>query len=70
MRLRFVGKYARFENMEDQYNSGGGDFNPNSANAGMSMNRGFDESPRTITLGSNMNNVPDEDFNGPDETPF
>ncbi len=71
VRLRFVGKYARFENMEDQYNSAPGtDFNPNAMSAGMSMNRGFDESPRTITLGSNMNNVPDEDFNGPDETPF
>lgn len=70
VRMRFVGKYARFENMEDHYGGPAADFNPSSLSAGMTTNSSFDETPRTITLGSNMNNIPDEDFNGPDETPF
>ncbi len=69
VRMRFVGQYARFENLEDEYNSQS-IYNPNSALSGMGVNTGFDEAPRTITLGSSMNKDAFEDFNGPTETPF
>lgn len=74
VRLRFVGQYARFENFDEvsDYDSGnaGGGFNPSSLNAGMSVNRDFDMPARTITLGSNMNNIEDDDFTPEDSTPF
>lgn len=70
VRLRFVGQYARFENFEDTFDSGGGgDFTPSSLNAGMSVNRDFDV-PRTTTLSSRMNSLEDEDFALGDSTPF
>jgi replicative DNA helicase len=71
VRMRFVGQYARFENFEDTYNTTGGDFDPKSTGAGMSVNRSFDD-VHTITKGSNMNNVvdDDEDFMLNSETPF
>lgn len=67
VRLRFVGQYARFENFEDVVDTG--DFNPTSMSAGMTVNKEFDAPPRTITLGSNMNNI-DDDFTLGDSTPF
>ena len=69
VRMRFVGQFARFENMEDTY-AAGGDFNPTSMSAGMTMNTSFDEAPRTITRGSSMNNLPDDDFSSSDDVPF
>ncbi len=70
VRMRFVGQFARFENLEDaEYMEGPvGDFNPASANAGMSMNNSFDMP--TTTIRSNMNNIPDTDFNLNDDVPF
>jgi replicative DNA helicase len=67
VRLRFVGQYARFENF-DEYT--GGDFNPTSLNAGMAANNSFDDIPRTITLGSKMSDLSDDDFNFTDNPPF
>lgn len=67
VRLRFVGQYARFENFEDVMENN--DFNPASPSAGMTVNRDFDIPTRTITLGSNMNNIED-DFTLGDSTPF
>ena len=52
--------HANFENFEDTYNTTGGDFDPKSTGAGMSVNRSFDD-VNTITKASNMNNVVDED---------
>jgi replicative DNA helicase len=71
VRMRFVGQYARFENFEDAYNTTGADFDPKSTGAGMSVNRSFDD-VHTITKGSNMNNVvdDDEDFMLNSDTPF
>jgi replicative DNA helicase len=70
VRLRFVGQYARFENFEEAFESSSNtDFQPSALNAGMSVNRDFD-SPRTITLGSSMNSLEDEDFTLGDSTPF
>jgi replicative DNA helicase len=70
VRLRFVGQYARFENFEDTFDSGGGgDFQPSALNAGMSVNHDFD-APRTTTLSSRMNSLEDEDFTLGDSTPF
>jgi len=71
VRMRFVGQYARFENFEDTYNTTGGDFDPKSTGAGMSVNRSFDD-VNTITKASNMNNVvdEDEDFMLNSDTPF
>jgi hypothetical protein len=45
------------------------DFNPASLNAGLTASRDFDMPTRTITLGSNMNNIED-DFTQGDSTPF
>ena len=67
VRLRFVSQYARFENFDDVV---GGDFNPNSLSAGMQSNQDFDSSPRTITLGSSMNSIDDDDFTLNDSDPF
>jgi replicative DNA helicase len=68
VRLRFVGQYARFENFEDVIENNQ-DFNPASLNAGLTASRDFDMPTRTITLGSNMNNIED-DFTQGDSTPF
>jgi replicative DNA helicase len=68
VRLRFVGQYARFENFEDVIENNQ-DFNPASLNAGMTASRDFDMPTRTITLGSNMNNIEDDFIQG-DSTPF
>lgn len=68
VRLRFVGQYARFENFEDVVENNQ-DFNPASLNAGMTASRDFDMPTRTITLGSNMNNIEDDFIQG-DSTPF
>jgi replicative DNA helicase len=70
VRMRFVGQFARFENMEEAYNTTGGDFNPNSLSSGMSASTDFDDVPRTITLGSSMNKALDDDFSSSDEVPF
>lgn len=70
VRMRFVGQFARFENMEEAYNTTGGDFNPNSLSSGMSASTDFDDAPRTITLGSSMNKALDDDFSSSDEVPF
>lgn len=58
VRLRFVGQYARFENLDDVPEN---DFAPSSMNAGMASSRAFD-TPNTITLKSSMNNLQDDDF--------
>jgi replicative DNA helicase len=72
VKLRFSGQFARFENLEDAYMPSNQDFNPNSVNFGMSANSGFDDQPRTITVGSNMNNHndSDDDFLNGKESPF
>ncbi len=70
VRMRFVGQFARFENMEEAYNTTGGDFNPTSLSSGMSASTDFDDVPRTITLGSSMNKALDDDFSSSDEVPF
>ncbi len=66
VRLRFVSQYARFENFDDVV----GDFNPSSMSAGMQSNQDFDSVPRTITLGSSMNSIDDDDFTLNESEPF
>ncbi len=71
VKLRFVGQFARFENLEDTFANPRNDFNPNSMNAGMNRNQSFDEQPRFITRGSSMNDADDDDdFSNMDSTPF
>lgn len=69
--LRFIGEYARFENLEDSYMSPNEDFNPASANKGIAVNTAFDN-PQTITKKSaNWNNLDNDiDFGSSDDTPF
>lgn len=70
VRLKFVGEYARFENI-DSY-----DDDPNiPGHSNLPVNTDFDSAPTTMTVRSGMDRVPDNDefgnlssFN--DETPF
>jgi len=42
-------------------------------NAGMNVNRGFEDAPQTITMKSKMDSLPDDDdinFDKPIDTPF
>ncbi len=66
--LKFVKQLVKFTNMDD--------FAPGDLpvpNAGMTVNRGFDEAPQTITLSSKMDSMTDDDdfdFNRPIDSPF
>jgi replicative DNA helicase len=70
VRLKFVGEYARFENI-DSY-----DDDPNiPGHANLPVNKDFDSAPTTMTVRSGMDRVPDNDDFGnlssfDDETPF
>jgi hypothetical protein len=66
--MRFVGQYARFENLEDsQY---GDDFNPSSMSNGMQRNSSFD-TPMTTTIRSSMNDSDiGIDFDEHSDAPF
>lgn len=67
VRMRFVGQYARFENIEDSaYDN---DFNPTSMSSGMTRNSSFDAPPST-TFRSSMDNIPDVDFDVNSDIPF
>lgn len=66
--LKFVKQLVKFTNMDD--------FSPNDfpmPNAGMNVNRGFEDAPQTITMKSKMDSLPDDDdinFDRPIDTPF
>lgn len=63
VRLRFIGEFARFENLDNF----GSDFAPMGS---MQANQSFDEAPaNTITLQSKFNNDAD-DFTSMDDVPF
>jgi replicative DNA helicase len=56
--LKFVKHLVKFTNMDD---FSPGDFQ--SPNAGMNVNRQFEEEPQTFTMKSKMNDADDDDFN-------
>ncbi len=69
--LRFIGEYARFENMEDAFMSPNEDFNPNSMSKAISVNKDFDNQQTITKKSANWDNSKsDVNFDSSDETPF
>lgn len=67
VRLRFIGEFARFENLD----AFGSDFEPAVMGSAMNANQNFDEAATSYTIPSKMNTVEDNfDFERSEEPPF